>query len=133
MERQEQIKNIKALESEYLSSMETVIRQKYLNILFEKYKESIKKISQCYADPNLNLSKSVECSNEAVAKYHEREKKFEDLLKHYEVKIFEIILKQYLLEFYWRMHQTLSFRYKKSGKNLGFSIVYLFFKDIGLL
>ena len=88
MERQEQIKNIKPLESEYLSSMETVIRQKYLNMLFEKYKDSVKKISQCYADPNLNLPKSIECSNEAMAKYHEREKKFEDLLKHYEVNFF---------------------------------------------
>jgi len=91
MERQEQIKNIKALEADYLSHMETTIREKYLNLLFGKYKQSIEKISECYGNSGLDLSKSIECSNEVMDKYHEKERNFEKLLEHYERSIGECI------------------------------------------
>jgi len=88
MERREQIKYIKTLESDFLNKVEGLVQTKYLNFLFDKYKKSVQEISECYKNPNTNLSESAQCAKITMEKYFDKEKRFETLLHHYEVNKF---------------------------------------------
>jgi len=85
MERKEQIKNIKALESEFLHKVEDLIQNKYLDLMFDKYKNSVKEISECYKNPNIKFLESTTCAQTSMEKYFDKEKRFERLFHHYEV------------------------------------------------
>ena len=85
MDRNEQVANVKKLESDFVNKIEDLIKNKYLDYLFVKYRQSIHEIKECYQDPTSSLLKAKECAKSSMDKYHEKEKRFEQLFSLYEV------------------------------------------------
>lgn len=84
-DRQERIQQIKKAESDFLNTIDDLIKNKYREILFAKYKQTIKDTADCYQNPKLSFKESKECAKTLMDSYLEKEKQFENLFGHYEV------------------------------------------------
>ena len=87
MERQEKISQIKELEAKFFKKSESLIRDQYLDLLFNEYKNAIKQMHQCYKDEKLSYTEARECATKHQTAYQKKETHFESLFKYYEVRI----------------------------------------------
>jgi len=85
MDRDEQIQNIKELEGKFLQKAEHLIQNHYLELLFTKYKATIKEIANCYQKPEFSLGEAKECAKAHMQTYQRSEQNFEKLFHFYEV------------------------------------------------
>jgi hypothetical protein len=85
MDREQQVDNIKDLESKFINKVQDLIQNKYLDILFSDYKNSIRETSHCYKNSNFSLVEAKTCAVENMNKYQEKELYFERLFRFYEV------------------------------------------------
>lgn len=88
MDRKQKIQEIRASEKEFLQRVQELIETKHKPYLFEKYNETIATVAECYKDPQSSFAQKQACAEAATQKYLYREKRFEELMKYYQVASF---------------------------------------------